>query len=219
MLQHFLSLTNASRVLEDLHTLRSFGATGGGLHGYGVSRPALSDSDIAARQWLMTRMEDAGLGGVQMDGLGTLYGSAGMDAMPAVLMGSHSDTQPQGGWLDGALGVAYALEAARVLRQGGAADIAAWSVVNWNDEEGRFGVLTASSAFVGRPLPNSRELWSARRDHGLAGVPVMHASGRHGGWAGYLEAHIEQGPRLERGGARLGVVEAIVGLRHLRIAW
>ena len=114
-------------------------------------------------------------------------------------------------------GVIYALEAARAVAEAGLPP--AIDVINFQDEEGRFGVLTASSAFVGRPLPNSRELWSARRDHGLAGVPVMHASGRHGGWAGYLEAHIEQGPRLERGGARLGVVEAIVGLRHLRIAW
>ena len=134
MLGHFASLINTSRVLEDLHALRRFGATGGGLHGYGVDRPALSDADMAARRWLKTRMESAGLSGVQvntdpnptrsvslspnsnyaspsspqMDGLGTLYGSAGIDSLPAVLMGSHTDVVG-GDWLDGALGFAYAL--------------------------------------------------------------------------------------------------------------
>jgi len=67
MLGHFASLINTSRVLEDLHALRGFGATGGGLHGYGVDRPALSDADMAARRWLKTRMESAGLSGVQVN--------------------------------------------------------------------------------------------------------------------------------------------------------
>ena len=66
MLGHFASFINTSRVLEDLHALRGFGATGGGLHGYGVDRPALSDADMAARRWLKTRMESAGLSGVQV---------------------------------------------------------------------------------------------------------------------------------------------------------
>ena len=48
-----------------------------------------------------------------MDGLGTVYGSARIDSLPAVLMGSHTDVMG-GDWLDGALGFAYALEAARV---------------------------------------------------------------------------------------------------------
>ena len=67
MLGHFAGLINTSRVLEDLHALRGFGATGGGLHGYGVDRPALSDADMAARRWLKTRMESAGLSGVQVN--------------------------------------------------------------------------------------------------------------------------------------------------------
>ena len=67
MFSHFVSLINTSRVLEDLHVLRGFGATGGGLDGYGVSRPALSDEDMRSRRWLKTRMESAGLNGVQVD--------------------------------------------------------------------------------------------------------------------------------------------------------
>lgn len=147
-LASFLALTNASRVYEDLRALRAFGATGGGDGGLGVSRLALSDADIAARQWVRSAMEAAGLEGVQIDGLGSVYGSAGLDNVPAVLMGSHTDTQPEGGWLDGTLGLAYALEAARVLHQGGASDFAAWGVIDWQDEEGLFANLAAPSAFV-----------------------------------------------------------------------
>ena len=67
MFGHIVSLTNTSRVLEDLHVLRGFGATGGGLDGYGVTRPALSEEDMRARRWLKNRMESAGLNGVQVD--------------------------------------------------------------------------------------------------------------------------------------------------------
>ena len=116
-----VALMNSTRILSDLHTLSSFGRQGPGA----VSRPALSEPDVAARQWVASRMEAAGLFGVQCDGLGSVYGSAGLDNVPALLMGSHTDTRPEGaGWLDGALGLAYALEAARVLQQGGASEFA-----------------------------------------------------------------------------------------------
>ena len=61
MLPTFLALVNATRVLDDLAALRSFGATGGGVHGLGVSRPGLSAVDLEAREWLAARFRDAGL--------------------------------------------------------------------------------------------------------------------------------------------------------------
>ena len=64
---------NPERFLADLHTLRSFGAAG---VGKGVVRPAYSDADVAARQWLAQRMRDAGLH-VQVDAMGNLFGLAG----------------------------------------------------------------------------------------------------------------------------------------------
>ena len=221
-LPFFLSLVNATRVLDDLHTLRGFGATGGGTHGYGVSRPAFTDADMAARRWLSERFEQAGLRNVLIDGMGTVHGQGGDDASPALLLGSHSDTQPEGGWLDGALGVIYALEAARVLRDGRAPG--AWAVANWEDEEGRFSTLTGSKAFASGNPPWDRScargakvtLAEAASLAGLSGK-VMSWRERPSGFLGYLEAHIEQGPELERTNASLGVVTAIVGQAELLI--
>ncbi len=89
------------RFLEDLHALRRFGASG---VGKGVARPGFSDEDIAARDWLAGRMSEAGLT-PQFDPAGSLFGLA---EGRSLLMGSHSDSQPEGGWLDGALGVVAA---------------------------------------------------------------------------------------------------------------
>jgi len=130
---------NPDRFLADLHKLRSFGAAG---VGKGVVRPAYSDADVAARDWLAEQMRDAGLR-VEMDQMGNLFGLA--DG-PSLLMGSHSDSQPEGGWLDGALGVIAALEVARAAAEAGGPAI---SVVSFQDEEGRFGVTTGSAVWGG----------------------------------------------------------------------
>ena len=164
----------------------------------GVVRPALSPEDVAAREWLAERCADAGLA-TTMDCLGTTL-SRSPDAVGVaaggprrLLVGSHSDTQPSGGWLDGALGVVYALEAARALREAGGAPLI--DVVNFQDEEGRFGSLVGSNAFVGGPaavnmgaLSTSPEgvaprvsLADASAARGLAELPlhtiVNHAAG------------------------------------------
>ena len=103
-------MIDEKRFLEDLHHLRSFGASG---IGKGVIRPAYSDADVAARRWLTSQMRGAGLR-VEMDAMGNLFGLA--DG-PSLLLGSHSDSQPEGGWLDGALGVISALEIARASKE------------------------------------------------------------------------------------------------------
>jgi len=94
------------RLLADLRTLRSIGA-----QGIGVVRPAFSVKDMEARRRLAAQCEEAGLEAT-IDGVGNVLGRSRM-AGRALLVGSHSDTQPTGGWLDGALGVVYALEVAR----------------------------------------------------------------------------------------------------------
>jgi beta-ureidopropionase / N-carbamoyl-L-amino-acid hydrolase len=143
---------NRARLLEDLHRLRSFGAVnyiptarGGDGIPKGVVRPALSAADIEAREWLMERASAAGLT-PSMDRLGTTLalGNCRDPAQLRLLAGSHSDTQPTGGWLDGALGVVFALEAARAVAEAGGPN--AVDVINFQDEEGRFGSLTGSSA-------------------------------------------------------------------------
>lgn len=210
---------NGERLLGDLQRLRQFGATGNG-----VVRPALSATDIESRVWLSERMQAAGLRPV-IDGVGTVFGRSTRSG-PAVIIGSHTDTQPQGGWLDGALGVMYGLEVARAFAESeDCADLAV-DVASWMDEEGRYGHFVGSRAFFGL-LPDS-ELATA---HALDGELLSAALAR-AGYAGrervlfdrtrhcaYIEAHVEQGGRLEQHELQIGVVTAIVGIRAFRIGF
>src|SRR5215475_7233751 len=101
-----MALINADRLIADLRELATIGK-----FETGVDRVALSTADIGARRWLMRRMGEAGLT-PQMDCVGNVYGHyPSVDR--AILVGSHTDTVPRGGWLDGALGVIYGLEIAR----------------------------------------------------------------------------------------------------------
>ena len=97
--------------MSDLRTLRTFGTYKTGVH-----RPTFSDIDMQSRRWLIDRMTDAGLTAT-IDGVGNVIGRSPV-AGPKLLMGSHIETQPYGGWLDGAMGVIFAVEMARaVVRQ------------------------------------------------------------------------------------------------------
>ncbi len=202
----------SDRFLTDLHALRRFGAAGAGK---GVVRPAFSAADVAAREWLAGRMAAAGLA-PRFDAVGNLFGLAGARGL---LLGSHSDSQPQGGWLDGAFGVIAALEVARAAQE---ADGPALSVVSFQDEEGRFGATVGSGIWTGAaPLAEADR---ARDDGGItlaeARGAVAHLAGapvEPGRFTGFIEPHIEQGPWLDRAGQSIGVVTAIVGLRELEI--
>ncbi len=205
---------DAARLLDDLRTLRGFGADGAG-----VVRPSLSPIDLEARRWLQGRMAEAGLAAT-IDGVGNVLGRS-PNPGPALLIGSHSDTQPTGGWLDGAYGVICGLEVARALlthppTQGLAVDVAAWV-----DEEATFLGCLGSRRFCG--LLDDAEIATASNADGLALTDALARAGLDGTGAryepdrhvGYLEAHIEQGGTLEAAGNRLGVVSAIVGYRNL----
>ncbi|MFM0366612.1 Zn-dependent hydrolase [Paraburkholderia sediminicola] len=205
------------RLLTDLKQLRSFGA-----RGVGVVRLALSPVDLASRHWLAGRMAEAGLDAV-IDGVGTVFGRSRKSG-PALVIGSHTDTQPTGGWLDGAMGVIYGLEIARALGENDATSHLAVDVASWIDEEGTFSGLLGSRSFVGDPVEESirsatnregQRLQDVLEAAGLAGLPrARFKQGRH---VAYLEPHIEQGGRLEAIGKSIGVVTTIVGLRELRL--
>src|SRR5271169_1942862 len=95
-----------ARLMADLHRLAEFGRYKTGVH-----RPTYTADDMAARHWLAGRMTEAGLAPT-IDGIGTVLGRS-KGSGPRLLMGSHTETQPYSGWLDGAMGVLYGLEAAR----------------------------------------------------------------------------------------------------------
>jgi beta-ureidopropionase / N-carbamoyl-L-amino-acid hydrolase len=197
---------DGARLLADLHRLRDFGRFETGVH-----RPTYSDVDVQSRHWLTERMAEAGLA-PEIDGIGNVIGRAPGPG-PILLVGSHTETQNYAGWLDGALGVMYALELARVLP--GRIDVAAWA-----DEEGHYGAFLGSRSFVreveeveidaGRNAHNGTPMREALASAGLAGRRRSHVEA--GRYRGYLEAHIEQGDELESTGKKLGIVTSIVGI-------
>jgi len=204
---------NGERLLNDLHHLRSIGA-----FETGVIRPAFSAKDMEARHWLKSQYEAAGLEAT-IDGVGIVLGKS-RNPGPALLVGSHSDTQPTGGWLDGALGVIYGLETVRALAEDPATAHLAVDAVSWQDEESRFFGCMGSSSFCGLPVPQPGDgavdkdgvsLDDALREAGLEGVARLQVDRER--YIGFLEAHIEQGPHLEDDGNTIGVVTSIVGLR------
>ncbi|MEQ3678066.1 hydantoinase/carbamoylase family amidase [Pseudophaeobacter sp.] len=203
---------NPDRFLEDLHRLRSFGASG---QGKGVVRPAFTAVEIAARRWLASRMQEAGLK-THLDPVGNLFG---LNGEKSLLIGSHSDSQPEGGWLDGALGVVAGLEIARAAKEAGGPPI---SVVNFQDEEGRFGILTGSDVWTGKiSLAEADALTDT--DGLTLSVARSRMAGRnreflpHDMFTGFIEMHIEQGPGMDVSGDQIGVVSDIVGIREVRV--
>jgi beta-ureidopropionase / N-carbamoyl-L-amino-acid hydrolase len=204
---------NPKRLLNDLRELATVGK-----RSTGVCRPAYSTSDIEARKWLLRKYEEAGLA-AQIDRLGNVFGrSRGVER--AVLVGSHTDSVPTGGWLDGSLGVIYGLEIARVLssRQGAVGV----DTVSFADEEGTFTGLFGSRTFC-REIDDA--IWPTLKDMTGRTLPealepfvdeprVLLDTSRT---VGYLEAHIEQGPKLEALRRPIGIVTSIVGIRTRRL--
>ncbi|HEV7878572.1 Zn-dependent hydrolase [Bradyrhizobium sp.] len=208
---------DGARVLADLNALRGIGAYKTGVH-----KPTFSEPHMRSLQWLAQRLAEAGLA-VTIDGIGNVL-STSTKSGPKLLAGSHLESQNYAGWLDGPLGVVYALEAARVINPNptvnGAVEVAAWC-----DEEGHFGHFLGSRSYVGgvteadidaaRDRNSGRTMREALRDVGLAGRARARCErGRH---IGYIEAHIEQGRTLESGDLRIGVVTSIIGIWQYRI--
>jgi beta-ureidopropionase / N-carbamoyl-L-amino-acid hydrolase len=210
---------DGARVLADLNTLRGIGTYKTGVH-----KPTFSEPHMTSLAWLAERLPEAELAAT-IDGIGNVLGTSSRSG-PKLLAGSHLESQNYAGWLDGPLGVIYALEAARVLNRdpsvNGTVEVAAWC-----DEEGHFGSFLGSRSYVGavteaeidaaRDRNSDRTMRQALQSSGLAGRPRIQAErGRH---IGYIEAHIEQGETLERGDLKVGVVTSIVGIWQYRITF
>jgi N-carbamoyl-L-amino-acid hydrolase len=211
--------TSGARVLADLNALRNIGTYKTGVH-----KPTFSEPHMRSLEWLAQRLPAAGLT-AEIDGIGNVLGTIAKSG-PKLLAGSHLESQNFAGWLDGPLGVIYALEAARVINSdpnaNGTVEVAAWC-----DEEGHFGSFLGSRSYVGdvteddidaaRDRNSGQTMREALSQAGLTGRARVKAErGRH---IGYLEAHIEQGKTLEGGGLSIGVVTSIVGIWQYRIAF
>jgi beta-ureidopropionase / N-carbamoyl-L-amino-acid hydrolase len=210
---------NPARLLATLEALRNIGRCGTGVH-----RPALTRADLEARLWLRARLAELGFDAC-LDRFGTVLGRAPRDA-PGILIGSHTDTVPQGGWLDGALGVAYALEIATARVETLGVTAARVDVISFQDEEGTFVPLLGSRVFIGEiteaeSFANAQALDGRRLGDALAvepirGQPILRLDTNR--TLAFLEAHIEQGPRLEARNLPVGIVTAIVGIRRFHVA-
>jgi len=99
---------DGARVLADLNALRAIGAFKTGVH-----RPTFSEPHLRSLEWLARKLPEASLA-AEIDGIGNVLGTSAK-AGPKLLAGSHLESQNYAGWLDGPLGVVYALEAARVI--------------------------------------------------------------------------------------------------------
>jgi beta-ureidopropionase / N-carbamoyl-L-amino-acid hydrolase len=213
------SRADGARVLADLNELRKIGA-----HKTGVHRPTFSDAHMQSLHWLAQRLPEAQLTPT-IDGIGNVLGSSNKSG-PKLLAGSHLESQNFAGWLDGPLGVVYALEAARVINPNSGVD-GAVEVAAWCDEEGHFGHFLGSRSYIGdlteadidsaKDRTSGRTMREALRDVGLADRPRARAELRR--HIGYLEAHIEQGDTLESSGLGIGIVTSIVGIWQYRITF
>ena len=204
----------------------------GGAPRGGVNRPAFSPLDAQAQRrladWALARGFD-----VSRDEAGNLFvrrAGTDPDAAP-VLTGSHLDTQPTGGKFDGAYGVMAGFEVLEAIEDSGIATRRPIEVVAWANEEGsRFQPGTTGSAVFAStyPLesildncdPEGVSLRDALAATGEAvGVPLRRRGSSDGkpALAAYVEAHIEQGPRLEDAGCTIGVVTGIQGMRRFAV--
>ena len=207
-------VADSGRLQEHLTELAHFGANPEG----GVSRVAFSDADVAGRAYVRRLMERAGLE-VRIDAAGNLIGRrAGTDAsLPAIVVGSHTDSVPHGGNYDGDVGVMGGIEVAQQLRDRHMPLRHAIEVVDFTDEEGG---LVGSRAMAGELSAATLELVNSSgrsvRDgvRALGGQPdaLGHARRDPTELAAYLELHIEQGATLERTRTNIGIVEGIVGI-------
>jgi N-carbamoyl-L-amino-acid hydrolase len=205
------------RLRADIEALAAIGREGD----RGLYRMAFSPGDLAGRAWFRQRIQDAGLE-LYEDGAANLHARLHWDGQrPSVMSGSHLDTVPGAGHLDGALGVLVALECLRRLQELDIPLRHALEAVAFSDEEGRFGGLFGSQAIAGMLTPErihqARDLEGVTLAEAMAAcgydaMQALHARRSPDSLVAFVELHIEQGPVLDRRGISVGLVSGIAGL-------
>lgn len=221
---NLIAAVSEARQWDRLMELAKLGAITGADGEPGVNRACLTPLDREVRRLVISWAEGLGLT-VSVDEIGNLFlRHEGTEAGAApVLTGSHMDTQPNGGRFDGIWGVIAGLEAVQAIREAGIATRRPIEVVAWTNEEGgRFAPGCMGSMAYAHYKPANA--WDAVADaegitfgQALAEHRAAEADLTHRPLGGkpfaYVEAHIEQGPRLETEGVDIGVVTGIQGSR------
>jgi N-carbamoyl-L-amino-acid hydrolase len=218
------SRVSEARLWQRHMAMAAIGATAKG----GVNRQALSAEDAQARKllvsWAASRKFD-----VATDAIGNLFiRRAGSDpsARP-VLTGSHMDTQPTGGRFDGIYGVLAGFEVLEALEDAGVATRRPVEVVAWTNEEGNRFQPGAMGSAVFAGTYDLAKMLGVKDQKGVSLADALAETQRatpvpsrgQPGFAidGYVEAHIEQGPRLEAAGRTIGVVTLVQGQRRYAV--
>ncbi|MFD2257367.1 Zn-dependent hydrolase [Luteolibacter algae] len=207
------------RIKSDILTLAAIGKNE---QDRGIYRMAFSDKDMEGKRWLTKRISENGLE-ASSDGAANVSGVLKGEAdYPRIYVGSHIDTVPCAGMLDGTLGVVVGLECLRVLCAEKIQPKKSLELIAFSDEEGRFGGTFGSEAFTGTLTMekvesakdlNGVRLWDAMAAHGMDPLKALDATRRPDEINSYLELHIEQGPVLDENRLQVGIVESITGLQ------
>jgi beta-ureidopropionase / N-carbamoyl-L-amino-acid hydrolase len=211
---------NSKRLQSTLETLSEFGKNPEG----GVTRLGFSETELAAREYVITLMEQASLV-IHIDPAGNIFGSRpGTEKLPILLFGSHIDSVLHGGNFDGDLGSLGAIEVIQALNEQDLKTRHPLEVVIWTNEEGNhFGLTTLGSGVAAGQL--GPEILDRKDDQGLTVADWLRRYGQNpahladarippGTLAAFVELHIEQGPSLEENKIPIGVVQGIVGLKR-----
>lgn len=207
------------RIKADIHSLAAIGFNESDR---GIYRTAFTDADLDGKRWLLRRIEENDLQ-PESDGAANISGILrGKNDSPRIFVGSHIDTVPCAGMLDGTLGIVVGLECLRTLRAANVELDRTIELIAFSDEEGRFGGMFGSEAFTGALTPeklqsaadlNHVRLIDAMLEQGLDPLKALEARRPPDAIAAYLELHIEQGPVLDRQHQQVGIVERITGLQ------
>lgn len=208
---------NAQRLKSRLEQLAAIGRQ----QDYGIYRMAFTDGDMQGRAWFKNEIKQAGLH-VYEDGAANIHARLNWrDDVPSVMTGSHLDTVPGAGHLDGAMGVLVALECLHTMKEKNIQTQYPLEAVAFSDEEGRFGGMFGSQALTGKLTPeaihnavdlNGVSITQAMQAQGLNAMDALHARRSPESIHAFVEMHIEQGPVLDQLNYRIGIVEGIVGL-------
>lgn len=214
---------NSERLQKAIAELAQFGGRADG----GVARETLTETDLQARRYLIDRGRALGCT-VEVDACANLFfRRPGNTSQLPVMTGSHVDTQPVGGKLDGAYGVVAGLELLQALDDADIKTQRPIEVVVWTNEEGsRFGPgCMGSSAFVDparlqgyRAACDGAQIsFGEAVERALQAIPDVPRRPMQQPLGGFIELHIEQGPVLETAGVPLGVVTGIQSVRWYRV--
>lgn len=222
-IRSLLAAFDGEQLLTDLDALGAIGLRPGA----GLQRMAYSAADMMGRRWVLAQMQALGMDAT-IDAAGNVVGVLpGREELPALALGSHTDSVPGGGKFDGALGVLGALACVRTLRDQGATLRHPLLVIDFAAEEATTAASPLGSlAFIGKltraaldgPAWDGRTTPELLADTGFD-VDAMLAMHPPLPVAAFLELHIEQGDRLDAIGVPIGVVEGIVGIRRYYVTF